>query len=107
MVALKKSVELGVNIVPNVFVDGGSENINEEVDKLIEAGLMFRTIAQVDVDFSNSMIEALLHRMKNRHLYRVPLNSVNKLENETSFYINESNDNMPHVVLKGATPVLG
>ena len=104
MVALKKSVELGVNIVPNVFVDGGSENINEEVDKLIEAGLMFRTIAQVDVDFSNSMIEVLFDRMKNRHLYRVPLNSVNKLENETSFYVNESNDNMPHVVLKGATP---
>lgn len=49
--------------VPTLYADASSENVNHEVDQLLEAGLLRRVLAQVDVGFSNSMIEdRLLHR---------------------------------------------
>ncbi len=34
------------------------ENLNKDVDKLIEGGTLERIIAQIDVTFSNSLIES-------------------------------------------------
>jgi len=44
--------------VTKVYGDSGVENLNKNVDKLLEVGTLERVIAQVDVSFSNSMIEA-------------------------------------------------
>jgi putative transposase len=99
--ALNKSHELGVKTIPNVVVDGGKENHNSMVDALIKSGLIFMTEA---IDFSNSMIEMVFHRLKNRHLYFVELTSLEVLIEQTDFYLNESNVIMPHSALGGGTP---
>jgi len=44
--------------LPNVLVDSGTENLNRHVDALVKSGLIKRTIAQIDISFSNSMIES-------------------------------------------------
>jgi putative transposase len=102
--AISKAKSFGFDIVPNVFVDSGSENLNKYVDALVFSNQITRTIAQIDVDQSNSMIEMLFHRMKHRHLFRVPLTNLDVLIKEVDFYINEDNSAIPKSILKGATP---
>jgi hypothetical protein len=46
------------NSVTQVYIDAGVENLYKNVDKLLEVGTQERVIAQADVSFSNSMIEA-------------------------------------------------
>ncbi len=43
---------------PTLFADGGSENVNDLVDDLIESGVLKRVLAQIEISFSNSLIEA-------------------------------------------------
>jgi putative transposase len=45
-------------LVPKVYMDSGVENLNTQVDALVACGAIQRIIAQVDVVFSNSMIES-------------------------------------------------
>ncbi|MBL8898770.1 MAG: transposase family protein, partial [Planctomycetes bacterium] len=49
---------IGAGEPPKLFTDGGVENFNGSVDALIASGLIKRVLAQTDVTFSNSMIEA-------------------------------------------------
>jgi putative transposase len=44
--------------VPTLVADSGTENMNEEVDGLVSSGVIKRVLAQVEVVYSNSMIEA-------------------------------------------------
>ncbi len=74
------------------------------MDTLVFSNQITRTIAQIDVDQSNSMIEMLFHRMKHRHLFRVPLTNLDVLIKKVDFYINEDNSAIPKSILKGATP---
>jgi hypothetical protein len=46
------------DVVPKVYMDSGVENLNTQVDALVASGTIQRIIAQVDVVFSNSMIES-------------------------------------------------
>ena len=46
------------DVVPKVFMDSGVENLNANVDALVAIGTIQRILAQVDVVFSNSMIES-------------------------------------------------
>ena len=64
MRAVAKAKELGLILVPNVFVDSGVENINANVDRLVSDNLISRTIAQIEIEFSHSMIEMLFLRLK-------------------------------------------
>jgi len=102
--ALVRAKELGMQNIPNVFVDGGSENDNTEVNSLITSDLITRTIARFEVDYSNSMIEALFLRLKNAHLYLQQLTSLEVLKESVDFYLTESNNMIPHSALRGATP---
>jgi len=43
---------------PIVYVDSGVENLNSAVDAALLAACLNRVLAQVEVAFSNSMIEA-------------------------------------------------
>ena len=44
-------------------MDSGVENLNKDVDKLLEDGELERVIAQIDVTFSNPLIESCcVHR---------------------------------------------
>jgi transposase InsO family protein len=102
--AIGKARSLGLSIIPDVFVDSGVENLNSHVDEMILSGLIRRFVAQIDIEFSNSMIEMLFHRLKHRHLFNILLDSFQAVVDGVFFYLTESNDNMPHSALKGATP---
>jgi putative transposase len=47
-----------------VVADSGGENVNQEVDSLLGLGQLRRFLAQVEVSYSNSMIEALGRSLK-------------------------------------------
>ncbi len=104
LAAIKKAGELGLNVMPDVFVDSGTENINEHVNDLVSSDLIKRTIAQIDIEFSNSMIEMLFQRMKHRYLFTIPLTNFAALERGVDFFLTESNTCIPHAALRGATP---
>ena len=100
--AIARSLELGVDIIPEIIVGGGRENHNSMVGSLVNSGLIIVTEA---VEFSNSMIEMLFHRLKNRHLYNVLLTDIVVFEKQTDFYLHESNNIMPHSAHQGGTPL--
>ncbi len=56
--AIEKAKSMGMTNSPDLYVDGGSENQNADVNDVIGGNNIQRFIAQIDVDFSNSMIEA-------------------------------------------------
>jgi hypothetical protein len=104
--ALSKARELSndKDFTPNLIVDGGSENNNTEVNDLVSSNLITKSIAQLEIDFSNSMIESLFLRLKHWHLYFQELTSFEKLKEHTDFYLEQCNHKIPMAVLKGATP---
>ena len=56
-------VEAGRGLVadaspPTLLADGGVENYNGSVDEVIASGLLRRVLAQTEISFSNSLIEA-------------------------------------------------
>ena len=60
---MKESLESRAE-TPSVMVDGGIENFNHAVDELVESGILKRILAQIDLLFSNSLIEAFWRTMK-------------------------------------------
>ena len=102
--AIVKAQSLGLSITPNVLVDSGTENLNDNVDQLVSTNLISRTIAQIEIEASNSMVEMLFHRMKHRYLFTIPLTNIEAVIKGVDFYLTESNTCIPHSALKGATP---
>jgi transposase InsO family protein len=88
-----------------LMVDSGTENMNHHVDKLLERESIQKIIAQIDVRFSNSMIESVFHRLKNRHLYYQKLDSFDEVKDAVDSYLSEVNEKIPLEALKGATPI--
>ena len=91
-------------LVPNVYCDSGTENLNRDVDVLIKSNQMTRTIAQIEVAFSNSMIEAFFRRLKHAWLFVHPLPSLAAIAKLTEECIQDHNELIPHSALAGATP---
>ena len=60
---------------PTVVADSGVENVNTGVDQLITDGVIRRVLAQVEVSFSNSMIEAFWRSLRHQWLYLHSLES--------------------------------
>ena len=102
--ALEKAKELGLSGIPNVIFDGGSENDNDDVKSLVSEELMKQSIAQIDIDYSNSLIESFFRSLKNNYLYYVALSSLEVLQEHTDFYVEQHNDIIPHSAHKTATP---
>ena len=59
-----------------VYMDSGVENLNKDVDKLLEGGTLERVIAQIDVTFSNSLIESWWRSLKHQWLFLNHLDNV-------------------------------
>ena len=90
--------------VPEVYVDGGTENNNSEVQKLVQKKMICKTIAQCDVTYSNSIVETLFRSLKQNHLYHVALRDFKTVRHEVNFYLSEHNEHMPHSSFTGETP---
>ena len=76
-----------------------------EVDLLIKLGKIVRTIAQIDVVFSNSMIEALFRSLKHRWLFMIPITSFESFCRAVDEYLTDHNIRIPHNALRGAVPL--
>jgi putative transposase len=69
-----------------------------------------RVLAQVEITFSNSMIEAFWRSLKHAWLYLHPLDSFAALRRLTEFYVKAHNGRkrslrvMPHAAFEGQTP---
>ena len=89
---------------PTVLVEGGIENFNSAVDEVIESGILKRVLAQTEVDFSNSLIEAWWRVLKHQWLYLNTLDSVAAVKKLVEFYVGQHNAHMPHSAFHGQTP---
>lgn len=90
---------------PKLLVDGGSENLNANVDELIGEGLLSRVIALKDIQFSNSLIETLWRTMKHQWLFLHPLETPATVSRLVVFYVPAYNGEIPHAAFKGQTPM--
>jgi transposase InsO family protein len=91
-------------VVPKVFMDSGVENLNANVDALVANGTIQRILAQVDVVFSNSMIESWWRMLKHWWLYLNVLATIDDVRKQTAFYVDQHNRVIPHSAFKGQTP---
>ena len=89
---------------PQVLVDGGVENYNNAVDRLVETGLLRRLLAQTEIIFSNSLIESWWRILKHQWLYLNQLDSVTTVEKLVAFYVDQHNSYLPHSAFRGQTP---
>ena len=88
----------------SVVADSGGANVNGAVDALLGLGRLRRVLAQVEVDFSNSMIEAFWRSMKHNWLFLNQLDTPAAVEHLVAFYVTEHNSVMPHAAFNGQTP---
>ena len=88
------------------LTDAGSENVNTEVSALLNSwnNCIVHRIAQRDVLFSNSMIEAFNKVLKHQFLYPKHLNSKTQLIKALDVVIPTYNNIRPQWSLGGNTP---
>jgi putative transposase len=89
---------------PLLYADSGIENVNAAVDDTLFSACLERVLAQVDVTFSNSMIEAFWRSLKHQWLYLNSLDSIERLRALVEFYVEQHNTQMPHAAFSGQTP---
>lgn len=91
-------------VAADVVMDAGVENLNGTVDGLFDSGHLRRVLAQVDVTFSNSLIEAWWRSLKHQWLYLHQLDSIATVRRLVGFYVQQHNEVMPHSAFNGLTP---
>jgi transposase InsO family protein len=101
-VLLQAGKEIGC--VPTVVADPGVENVNEQVDGLVETGVLNRILALVEVAFSDSMIEACWRSLRHQWLYLHMLDSITSVKRLIAFWVDQHNTTMPHSAFRGQTP---
>jgi transposase InsO family protein len=89
---------------PTLVADGGVENCNSAVDRLVQSGLLKRLLAQTEIAFSNSLIESWWRALKHQWLYLNSLDTIATLEKLIGFYVDEHNTRLPHSAFRGQTP---
>ena len=87
-----------------VMTDSGAENVNGNVDALLDREGLRRVLAQVEVSFSNSMIEAFWRSLRHAWLYLHALDNTATLRRLIEFYMRAHNETMPHAAINGQTP---
>lgn len=89
------------NEPPQVYMDSGVENINTDVAALIEANTIQRVLAQVDIYFSNRMIESWWRQLKHQWLFLNTLDTIATVRKLIEFYVQQHNEHVPHSTFKG------
>lgn len=103
LVHAQRALETG-SPVPTLMADDGSENFNARVDALVDSGALKRVLAQREILFSNSMIEAWWRQLKHNWLYLNDLDTVSRVRSLIEFYVAEHNSKIPHSAFQGQTP---
>jgi putative transposase len=100
----KASALLNTEMTSNVMMDPGRENNNGPVLQFITSKNLLRTLAQVDIHYSNSMVEGLFHSLKNKYLYHQKVKTIGDLTRKANFYFRQHNEVVPLAVHKGGRP---
>jgi putative transposase len=81
-----------------LFCDGGPENNNSYVDGFVNQNTIpiKKLIAQKDIHFSNSMIEAFNKKLKYQHLFPSAITDYHSLEKHLEKSIDDYNTLRPH-----------
>jgi transposase InsO family protein len=87
----------------DLIVDGGSENNNHTVSAFVSENPIRKLVARIDVDFSNSMIEAVNKIIKYRYIFRTSIPDLANMESTIAKAIDDYNDR-PHYALRGLSP---
>ena len=87
-----------------LLADSGVENVNEAVDAALNEMGISRVLAQVEIAWSNSMIEAWWKSLKHGWLFLNQLDTLAAVERLVAFYVQQHNEVMPHAALGGRTP---
>jgi len=87
-----------------VVADSGSENVNRAVDNMLNGEELTRVLAQVEITFSDSMIEAFWRSLKHSWLYLHSLDSFAALRRLVEFCVKAHNEVMPHSAFEGQAP---
>ena len=95
---------LAASAATSVYMDSGVENLNGKVDELVAGSPLERVLAQIDVGFSSSMIEAWFRSVKHQWLYLNHLDSLATVRKLVEFYVAQHNSVMPHAAFRGQTP---
>ncbi|MCA9118796.1 MAG: DDE-type integrase/transposase/recombinase [Planctomycetaceae bacterium] len=89
---------------PQLLVDGGVENYNNAVNKLVDSGILKRILAQTEIRHSNSLIESWWRVIKHQWLFLNTLDTVVSVRKLVAFYVEQHNSHLPHSAFKGQTP---
>jgi len=104
-VLLEAGRQLGTRPVEiTVVTDSGMENVNENVDVLLAHEGLRHVLAQVEVSFSNSMIEACWRSLRHASLCLHNLDDPATLRRLIAFYVRAHNETIPHAAFNGQTP---
>ena len=104
-ILLEAGRHLGTRPVETTVVaDSGAENVNGNVEDLLDREGWRRILAQVEVSFSNSMIEAFWRSLRHAWLYLHNLDNLVTLRRLIAFYVREHNETIPHAAFTGQTP---
>ena len=76
----------------------------EKIKTIVDAGVLRRVLALVEVTFSNSMIEAWWRSLRHQWLYLHMLDDFSNVMRLISFYVLQHNTVMPHSAFNGQTP---
>jgi putative transposase len=89
-----------------LLTDGGAENNNRFVDEFLEneKDKIQKLIAQKDISFSNSMVEAVNMIIKYQHLYLYDIFDIFCLRRHLEYFFPVYNNVKPHGSLNGLTP---
>ena len=71
------------------MVDSGVENINGDVDGLISSELITRILALVQVDFSNSIVDAFYRSAEYQWLYLKELRTISDVRLLVTFFVEQ------------------
>ena len=77
------------------MADSGVENVNDQVDDLLQLHPLRRVLAQIEISFSNSLIEAWWRGLKYHWLFINRLDSFAALEKLIAFYVRDSTRSCP------------
>ena len=87
-----------------LMTDGGSENFGDVNSLLDDSSWLQRAVAQVEVIFSNSLIEAWWRELKHRWLFLHLLENADAVRNLVAYHVSQHNSVVPRAVLKDRTP---
>ncbi len=87
-----------------LVTDSGVENVNAAVDATLLSACLQRVLAQVEVAFSNSMIERFWLSLRHQWLYIHSLDCIATVRPLVNSFVEAHNTQMSHAAFHGQTP---